>query len=313
MIHSQKIYCGLDVAKKSLDAYMAQKRLHIDNNPCGHRRFTRWLKQQAPCCHVVCESTGGYERKIVRVLQAQQIPVSVVMPSRPRQLARSLGWLAKTDRKDAELLALYGEKAPLKLTPPISETQQQLIELVSYQKHLKDQIVALTNQLEHLESVSVQKLHRELIKVHETQLQKIEEQISSHIQQNDELKTKKEKLLRFQGVGETTAHVLLAHLPELGGDLNRKQLAALVGVAPANRDSGEHHGHAGIHGGRPHVRAALYMAALTASQKNPILATYYQRLIQNGKPPKVALVALMRKLLLALHASLKNPNFVLAS
>ena len=210
-----------------------------------------------------------------------------------RQFARAAGILAKTDRIDAQVLCAFGAAMKPPIVTASNLEQRQLRELESQRRHLSHLLVMEQNRGARLGEASVQRLNRRLIK-----------QIKKQIEQSEELSSKAQKLTAKSGVGSRTAALLLAQMPELG-QLNRREVAALVGVAPFNRDSGKLRGKRAIFGGRRAVRNGLYMAALVAARHNPILRAFYLRLRASGKPPKLALTATMRKLLIVLNSSLK--------
>ena len=304
------VYVGMDVAKASLDLHApsapsAQSR-QFANNSVGHRRLVRWL-HAVGLAHVVCEASGGYERTAVTALQQAGLAVSVVNPRQVRDFARAQGRLAKTDRLDAQVLAQFGECLQPTATPVPSLVQRQLAELVARRQQVQQLRIAEHNRLEHITHPAVRgQLQRHLLAL-DRQLEQLQAWITELIQTEPALAHKVARLCAVVGVGQITAAVLLATMPELG-TLNRRQAAALAGVAPFNRDSGPRRGHRLIGGGRAVARRALYMAALVAAFNNPRLQVFYQRLITAGKAPKVALVAVMRKLIILLNQLLKNPE-----
>jgi len=301
----------MDIAKATLDLYAPlgprpQSR-QFANNAAGHRALVRWL-QKLGSMHIVCEATGGYERAVVTALQQATIAVSVVNPRRARDFARAQGRLAKTDRLDAQVLAEFGQRLQPAATPVPSAAQRQLAELVSRRQQLQQLRVAENNRLEHTTHPAVRRqLQRHLVGL-DRQLDQLDAWISALVAAEPWLAHKVARLCTVVGVGQITAVVLLATMPELG-TLNRRQAAALAGVAPFNRDSGPRRGHRLIGGGRAVARRALYMAALVGAFANPRSQVFYQRLIAAGKAPKVALVAVMRKLIILLNQLLKNPEF----
>jgi len=303
----------MDIAKATLDLYAPlgprpQSR-QFANNSVGHRALVRWL-QKLGSVHIVCEATGGYERAVVTALQQAAIAVSVVNPRRARDFARAQGRLAKTDRLDAQVLAEFGQRLQPAATPAPSAAQRQLAELVSRRQQLQQLRVAENNRLEHTTHPAVRRqLQRHLVGL-DRQLDQLDAWISALVAAEPWLAHKVARLCTVVGVGQITAVVLLATMPELG-TLNRRQAAALAGVAPFNRDSGPRRGHRLIGGGRAVARRALYMAALVGAFVNPRFRVFYQRLIAAGKAPKVALVAVMRKLIILLNQLLKNPEFQL--
>lgn len=283
---------------------MKTEKRCLSNDALGHRQLIGWIKQMESEVHVICEPSGGYERALVRALVRAEIKVSLVQANRVRQFARAAGILAKTDRIDTEVLCAFGEAMrPSTLTASNLE-QEHLRELESQRRHLTHLLVMEQNRAARMTDPSVGRLNRSLINQIKKQIEKLDLLIQKHIERSQELSAKAEKLTAISGVGARTAALLLAQMPELG-QLNRREVAALVGVAPFNRDSGKMRGKRAIYGGRRPVRHGLYMAALVAARHNPILRAFYQRLRLAGKPAKLALTATMRKLLIVLNSSLK--------
>jgi transposase len=298
-------FVGIDVSKDHLDLGLDGDRLswQVSNDAEGIRSAAERLEKLEPGL-VVVESTGGLEMALVGELCARRIPVALVNPGRVREFAKSLGWLAKTDRLDAHLLARFGKAAELKPTSLPDPQVQHLSALMSRRRQLlqmqtmeKNHALSLPLELrpglqEHLDWL-------------EQQVEQLTQQIQQTIQTSPLFREKEQILRTAQGVGPITASILLSDLPELG-QLDRKKIAALVGVAPFNRDSGRRRGPRRIQGGRAGVRTVLYMAALVGSRCNPVLKAFYQRLLAAGKKKKVALVACMRKLLTILNAMLRD-------
>jgi transposase len=304
-VKEELVYLGVDVAKTYLDAAIRNKKDRFSNDAVGHQQLINWIKQMPVKVQVICESSGGYERRLVQALARGGIKVSLVQANRVRQFARAAGILAKTDRIDAEVLCEFGKvMQPQTVTAAVLE-QEHLRELESQRRHLTHLLVMEQNRASRVSDASVVRLNRSLINQIKKQIEKLDLLIKEHIDQSVQLSAKAAKLTRVSGVGARTAALLLAQLPELG-ELNRREIAALVGVAPFNRDSGRIRGKRAIYGGRKPVRHGLYMAALVAAHHNPILRSFYLRLRAAGKPAKLALTATMRKLLIVLNSSLKN-------
>jgi transposase len=247
---------------------------------------------------------GGYERAWVRALVGAQLKISLVPANRVRQFARARGTLAKTDRIDAKVLCAFGEAIKPGIISASQLEQEHLRELESQRRHLTRLLVMERNRGARLSDICVQRLNRSLINQIKKQIEQLDRLIEKQIEHWAELSIKAQKLTAISGVGARTAALLLAQMPELG-QLNRREVAALVGVAPFNRDSGRMRGKRAIYGGRRPVRHGLYMAALVAARHNPILRRFYVRLRAAGKPAKVALTATMRKLLIVLNSALK--------
>ena len=300
----QLVYLGVDIAKAYLDAAIGKEKHRLANDQSGHRQLINWIKQIEGQVQVICEPSGGYERLLIQALVRAQIKVSLVQANRVRQFARACGILAKTDRIDTEVLCAFGEAMR---PPPMTAShleQEHLRELESQRRHLTHLLVMEQNRAARMSDIFVRRLNRSLINQIKKQIDRLDLLIKKHIEDSQELSIKAQKLTAICGVGARTAALLLAQMPELG-QLNRRQVAALVGVAPFNRDSGKMRGQRTIYGGRRPVRHGLYMAALVAARHNPILRAFYRRLRDAGKPAKVALTATMRKLLIVLNSSLK--------
>ena len=297
------VYCGIDVAKGQLDGALLGKRWQVPNTKAGIRRLIKMLRQRNTCPQVICEASGGYEQDLVELLHQAAVPVTLVQPQRVHQFARASGILAKTDKIDAQVLVCFGQAlAPAPNAAPGAQTLL-LRELDRQRAHLSGLLVAEQNRRAQLRDPSLRQLSAQLIKQIQGHIVRIDARTQAIIAADQELKAKAKILTSFSGVGLRTATMLLAQMPELG-QLNRREAAALAGLAPFNRDSGTWRGQRRVCGGRSLVRRGLYMAALTAARRNHILAPFYQRLRATGKPPKVALIAVMRKLLIALNSAL---------
>jgi transposase len=303
------IYTGLDIAKRNLQLHCAGRVHDLPNTAIGHRRLLKLLAAQ-PGVQVVCEATGGYERDVVAALHQTAVPVSVLNPARVRHFARATGQRAKTDHIDAAVLSDYGQKLQPKPTAPRTELEAQLTELVRRRVQVLDLLVSQRQQAERLTVPGLRRQAQSLVRRLERDVTNIEAQLRELRAQVSTLDERAQKLETITGVGTTTALGVLAELPELG-TLNRRQAAALAGLAPHPRDSGQWQGRRSIGGGRAPVRRALYMAALVAARSNRQLKAFYQRLRLAGKPAKVALTAVMRKLIVLMNHILKNPNFAL--
>ena len=299
------VYLGVDIAKSYLDVAVGTEKRRFGNDAFGHRGLIKWVKEIDGAVQVICEPSGGYERSLIRALVRAEVQISLVPANRVRQFARAAGILAKTDRIDAQVLCAFAvAMRPPSLTGSNLE-QEQLRELESQRRHLTRLLVMEQNRGARVSDLSVRRLNRSLVNQIKKQIDRLDLLIKNHIEGSAELSTKAQKLTAVCGVGARTAALLLAQMPELG-QLNRREVAALVGVAPFNRDSGKMRGKRAIYGGRRPVRHGLYMAALVAARHNPILRTFYLRLRAAGKPAKVALTATMRKLLIVLNSSLKS-------
>ena len=299
------VYLGVDIAKAYLDVAIGNEKRRFSNDAIGHRELIQWVKQLKAPVQVICESSGGYERMLVQALARAQIRVSLVQANRVRQFARASGILAKTDRIDAQVLCAFGEALRPATVTTSNLEQEHLRELESQRRHLTHLLVMEQNRAARVSDVWVRRLNRSLLQQIKKQIDQLELLIKGHIEGSHQLSAKAAKLTSISGVGARTAALLLAQLPELG-ELNRREIAALVGVAPFNRDSGPMRGKRAIYGGRKSVRHGLYMAALVAAHHNPTLRNFYLRLRAAGKPAKLALTATMRKLLIVLNSALKT-------
>jgi transposase len=255
---------------------------------------------------IVVEATGGYERAVVAACAAAQLPIAVINPRQVRAFAQALGYTAKTDAIDARVLALFGVRVqPAPRPVPDAETQA-LAALVARRRQLLEMITMERSRL--AQAPPTGKLTRELrhhIRWLERRVADVDDEIDTTIQRSPVWRVNDDLLRSVPGIGPTTARTLLAELPELGR-LDRRAIAALVGVAPFNCDSGAHRGQRHIWGGRTSVRNTLYMAAVSASRYNPVLRPWYERLVAGGKRKKVALVAVMRRLLTIVNAMMKQ-------
>ena len=300
-----KAFVGIDVSKDCLEVYVrpSGKGWKVPNTPQGRTMLVKRLAAFSPEL-VVLESTGGLERAVAEALQEVKIPTAVVNPRQIRDFAKAMGRLAKTDTLDAEVLARFAEVIQPEPRPLVDEHTSQLRELVVRRQQLIKIATAERNRLKRASPKMRPRIRRHL--------EWLEEEIASLDEEIEALKLKREEwvqrdqLLRsVPGVGPVLSATLLGCLPELG-TLRGKEIAALVGVAPFNRDSGQWRGKRGIWGGRATVRAVLYMAAVAATRWNPVIREFYLRLTGAGKPAKVALVACMRKLLVILNAIVRD-------
>jgi len=298
-------FIGIDVSKERLDIGVgaADEFWQAANDEDGISGVVHRLAKLQPAL-VVVESTGGLEWPLVSELAARQIPLALVNPGRVREFAKSLGLLAKTDKLDAHLLARFGEAAQLSPTLRPDEAVQKLSSLMARRRQLLEMLVMEKNHLLSTR-LSLQAGVQEHITWLQQEIDRLTQRIQKDLQDTPGFRDKDRILRSAKGVGPITSLILLSDLPELG-QLDHKKIAALVGVAPFNDDSGRRRGQRRIKGGRTHVRQALYMAAVAASRFNPTIRRFYQRLLTSGKQKKVALVACMHKLLTILNAMLRD-------
>ena len=303
------LFVGIDVAKARLDAHLRRpaagpkdraRRLALPTNPQGYDKLLAMLRDASPE-RIVVEATGGHEATLVALLHEAGLPVVLVNPRQTRDFARALGRLAKTDRLDAEVLALFAERVRPEVRPLPDAATRELAEVVARRRQLVDMIRAEEARLATARGARLRaRIEAHLAWLRED-LARTDDELARLVRATPAWDERARLLESVPGVGPTTARTLLAELPELG-TLDRRRVASLVGIAPMNRDSGTLRGTRRIRGGRASLRASLYMAALVASRFNPVLRAAYQRMVENGKPKKVALTALMRRLLTILNA-----------
>lgn len=311
VMEDTRLVVGIDISKGRLDvaclpaaARSANSASAFDNDPKGHAALIGWLNGISPDL-IVLESTGGYQRVVVAALAAAAMPVVVVNPRQVRDFARALGILAKTDAIDAMVLARFGQKVNPQIRPLPDAQAAALVDLLARRRQLVELRTAESNRLGQAGAPRIKASIRAVLATIEKQIASIDDDLDDQIRLSPAWKAKEDLLTSVPGIGPLTARTLLACLPELG-TISRQSIAALVGVAPINRDSGTMRGKRTTWGGRRVVRSALYMAALVATRFNPVLKAHYARLLAAGKPKKLALVAVMRKLLVILNAMLRT-------
>jgi transposase len=305
MPNEKERFVGIDVSKDKLDvAVLGEKStLQFASNKKGIAKLVQQMLALAPKL-IVVEATGGYEEALVLALFEAGLPVALVSPQRVRQYAKAKGLLAKTDTLDAQILAEYGKTMQPRLFVGKSEERRRLAALVGRRNQLMDMLQAEKNRLRTSSPEMKSSLDRSIAFL-KTELKDLDVQIQVCMHTYEEL-GEQEKLLRTaKSVGPVTAATLLADLPELG-QLDRKQIAALVGVAPMNKDSGKKRGYRKTKGGRPDVRNVLYMSTLNGIQHNSVIQTQYDQLVKRGKEKKVAITACMRKFLTILNAMMRD-------
>ncbi|MFL5992336.1 MAG: IS110 family transposase, partial [Rubrobacteraceae bacterium] len=303
-------YVGVDVSKDRLDVCLRwsesdsrEEVFAVAHDEAGIDTLVSRLVVEPPVL-VILEATGGFERAVVGVLAAEGLPVAVVNPRQVRDFARATGRLAKTDRIDASILARFAEAIRPAPKPLPEEEIRALQGILARRRQLVAMLTAENNRL-HSATKPVAKRIAAHIRWLEKELSRTDRDLEEAIKSSPTLGENEALLRSVPGVGPVLARTLLAQVPELG-TLTHKRVAALVGVAPLNRDSGTLRGRRSVWGGRADVRAALYMGALVAARRNPVVREFYERLLAAGKPKKVALVACMRKLLSILNAVLKH-------
>jgi transposase len=298
-------FIGIDISKASVDVAVHESKEHwtFTNDENGLKKLANLMRKLSPSL-IVMESTGSYEVAAAYELNARGFPVAVVNPRHIRDFARSTGLLAKTDVLDARVIARFA--ATIKPAPRVlpDEDTRHLAAIMSRRRQVVTMLTAEKNRLGQANHIVKERIQQHISWL-EQELDDLNKESGSMIETNAEWKEKSDIMQSVPGVGPNLALTLLSDLPELG-NLNRKQIAALCGLAPFNRDSGQMRGKRSIWGGRSSVRTAVYMAAFSAVRWNPLLKEFYQRLVDAGKRRKVALVACMRKLLCILNAMLKN-------
>jgi len=305
MDQSLSPFVGVDVSKDRLDVAVlpSGESWSTANQDEDIKSLVKKIRSLKPEL-IVLEATARLEMPLAIALAAKGLPVAVVNPRQVREFARASGILAKTDRIDAQVLARFGEKMRPEVRPLKDKETRELTALMTRRRQLVAMLVAERNRL-----AAAPKAVRKDIKTHIAWLEKKRSKMDDHLAEtvrNSPVWHEKDALLQsVPGVGAVLSTSLMADLPELG-TLNRRKIAALVGVAPFNRDSGSFRGKRCVWGGRGHLRSALYMATLAATRSNPVIRTFYHRLCEAGKPPKVALTACMRKQLTILNAIMKS-------
>jgi len=302
----QADYVGVDVSKHHLDLSIGSSKGHwrVRNDAGGMVELARRLSNLSQP-HLVCEATGSYTRLLMGEAGRQGLALSRVNPRQVRNFARACGQLAKTDKIDAAIMVRFAQAMQPPVSPPVDAAALQLADHVRRRRQLIDMLVMEKQRLEHPESPQVLVDIGEHIAFLKTRIASQDRLIQARIEADARLTRRRAVLCSIPGIGATTAAILIAELPELG-QIGQKQIAALVGVAPINHDSGLNRGQAHIGGGRLSVRCALYMATLSAIRSNPPIKTFYKRLREQGKPAKLALTAAMRKLVIIANTMIQT-------
>jgi len=304
-----KSYLGIDISKLYLDLSHPAPAKRLANTK---KAILPWLKALPPDTILVCEASGGYESLLLRLAHALRRSIIQLNARQVRDFARAKNRLAKTDRIDAGLIAEFAQTfqpEPLRVMDPL---QEQLLALVKYRSHLLTQITQNNNLTQTLTDKHLLRLIARTVAFLQKQVAQLEALMQTKVAASPHLLARVKRLQQVQGIGILTATSLVALMPELGS-LSDTQAAALAGVAPFNHDSGQFRGQRHIFGGRSQLRSVLYMAALVASRHNPILRPFYLRLLDRGKAKKLALTALMRKLIVLANQLLRYPDFTLAT
>jgi transposase len=303
---SSVVFVGIDVAKAKLDVFIdsVDQLFTADNSVAGVQKVIDRLQSQTVGL-IVIEATGRYHRRLAVDLMLAGLPVAIINPRHAREFARARGKLAKTDKIDARLLADFGRTLQPRPSTQPSEKQPLLLNLVARRRQVTQMLAAEKTRLHDADDKITAGMIKKIQRVLEQQQEDLDRQIAKLIESDDDWKNKRDLLTSVPGVGDTTAGQLIAEMPELG-KLNRQQVASLAGLAPINRDSGTMRGRQTTWGGRAAVRCALYMCAVSAARCNPPLRRFYQRLIAAVKPFKVAITAVMRKLLTILNVLIRE-------
>lgn len=300
------VFVGIDISKSRLDVAVTpgEQTFTCPNTPDGMQKLVRRLQKLQPQL-ILLEATGGYEFLIVAALRDATLPACFINPRLVRNFARAAGIAAKTDRLDAQVLALYAWRMQPQPRPLATAQQQELKHLMTRRRQVQDMIQVERNRLEHAHFPRIRQSLQKNIAFLEGQLAALDRETDDFIHQNPLWVEQGQLLTTVPGVGPGTALSLAAYLPELGR-LDRRQIGALAGLAPFNRESGQWRGQRHIEGGRSRLRQALYMATLVATRFNPVIQACYLRLLAQGKAKKLALIACMRKLLTILNAMVKK-------
>ena len=299
-------FVGIDVSKSTLDVCIepAVQTLHVAYDEAGIKQIVVRLKEVNPTL-IVMEATGGLEVRIATALAGKGLPVAVINPRQARDFAKATGQLAKTDQVDAAVLAAFAQAIRPQVRPLKDADTRALDDMVSRRRQLIDMRVQETLRLGTAASKPLEKSLSKHIAWLDKQIAEIDTDLTNRLRKSDIWRTKDDLLRGIPGVGPVTTLTMLAKCPELG-KLNRREIAALIGVAPLANDSGKHCGKRFVWGGRADVRAVLYMAAVSAIKHNDSIKAFAERLRKTGKPPKVVIVACMRKLLTMMNSMLKN-------
>jgi len=299
------INVGIDVGKQCLDVCIHEKGIHWQdqNNEQGIKRILKRLSHY-DVERLVMEATGRYEFNLAQMAYAKNIPVCIVKPLLVRRFAGAMNQLAKTDKIDAKIIALFGFMTKPKVTPRKSKNLIAIKDLIARRRQLMSLRTQEMNRLS-IMGKSFEVSCKRILKCLNTEIERMEKRLAKHVHDQAEWAEKQTILKSVPGVGDTLVYTLLADLPELG-DLNKNQVAALVGVAPINRDSGKLRGKRRVQGGRANVRTVLYMATLSATLCNPVIRSFYKRLVAQGKHKKVAITACMRKFITILNAMVRD-------
>ncbi|MEM0955619.1 MAG: IS110 family transposase [Pseudomonadota bacterium] len=304
-IRTKPLNIGVDVGKSLLDITFLEheEHLQIENAPDAIQSFVRRCRRLKPQ-RIAMEATGGYERQLASACAAAKLPIVIIQPMKVRQFAKAEGQLAKTDRIDSALIARCAKALQIEPRPLPDENVQKVRDLLARKRQLTEQRTQELNRA-HKASTPLQRSHQRSIRFLEQEIAWADKQLAKAVGAVDEWQSTYAILKSVPGIGDGVAYTLLGELPELG-HLNHRQIAALTGLAPFNRDSGAFRGKRRIRGGRAPIRTMLYMAMLSAIQHNPIMKAFYEKLVAQGKHKKVAITACMRKMMVILNAMIRD-------
>jgi transposase len=296
---------GIDVGKDTLDIAIVELGTHwqVPNDDISIRELVKQLNRYK-LTRVVVEATGGYERRIAEACAGKALPIIIVQPLKVRQFARAEGLMAKTDKIDAYLIARFGKVMALEPRPLPDKKIRKVRDLLARKRQLNEQRTRELNRL-HKAQKFLQASHRRSIKLMDKEIAWVEKHITEIVSTVEEWRETYSIITSVPGIGDGVAYTLLGELPELG-QLTHKQIAALTGLAPFNRDSGSMRGKRRIRGGRAPIRTMLYMAMLCGIQHNPVMKAFYNKLVAQGKHKKVAITACMRKMMTILNAMVRD-------
>ena len=296
---------GIDVGKDLLDIAINELNTHwqVANDEVGIRSLVKQLKRYK-LTRIVVEASGGYERRIVEVCAEKSLPIIIVQPIKVRQFARAEGLMAKTDKIDAHLIARFGRVMELQPRPPVDKKVRKVRDLLARKRQLNEQRTQELNRQQKAQAF-LQASHKRSIKFLDKEIAWVEKHLAAIVATVEEWQDTYSIITSAPGIGDGVAYTLLGELPELGR-LSHRQIAALAGLAPFNRDSGKTRGKRRIRGGRAPIRTMLYMAMLSAIQHNPVIKQFYDKLVARGKHKKVALTACMRKMITILNAMVRD-------
>ena len=300
-----RINVGVDVGKAFLDIYIHEKEIHWqeENSEAGVKRILKRLSYY-DVERLVMEATGRYEFNLAEAAYTKNIPVCIVKPLLVRRFAGAMSQLAKTDKIDARIIALFAVMVKPQISPQKSKNLIAIKGLIARRRQLMGLRTQELNRIK-IMGKTLETSCKRIIKCLDLEIARMEKGLAKHVKDQAEWTSKQMILKSVPGVGDTLVYTLLADLPELG-DLNKNQVAALVGVAPINKDSGKMRGKRRVQGGRASVRTVLYMATLSATQCNPVIKAFYKRLVAQGKHKKVAITACMRKFITILNAMVRD-------